>query len=299
MTPSYRPLTAALLLSALACSSEPPDEQVGTAGSGGASVGGSAGSGGRAGSTTRDCPEGPGRETQTEPVYVGVVSGQLVDEQGEPTSAGLVQICGKNLCINARVGESGLLAEAVDDDFDAPACKFGDGKEWGKLAVPLGPGSTELGTLVAVRLPPFEDGSELVPGTAVTSGDVTLTLASDAAVEFDTLAYENEAELVLRAARLPDEALAQLGQDFAVAYALSPVETRVCPSPALSLENGLGLEPGAKLELYVLGLDVLESFAPYGGWQKVGEGEVSQDGAALEFPEGPPLLTAIGVRVKP
>jgi hypothetical protein len=275
----------------LACASDPADSNDGSGG------GGTAASSG--GQTAKACPPGPGRETESEQVKVGVVSGQLVDEQGDPTSSGLVQVCGKNLCINAKVLDDGKLSENVNDEMLAPACKFGNGKEWGKLALPLDAGDSELGTLTAVRLPAFEDGVELAPGATVTSGGVTLTLSDTSRVEIDTLTYEDESEYGFRAARLSDAALEQLGQRFAVAYALSPVETRICPSPALSLENSLDLAPGTELELFILGLDVLEAWAPYATWAKISEGFVSGDGQTLEFPEGLPLLTAIGVREKP
>lgn len=230
---------------------------------------------------------------------VGVVSGLLVDEQGAATSAGLVQICGKDVCINARVGEDGKLGEEVAQSLDAPACKFGDGLGWGKLAIPLAAGDTQLGTLTAVRLPDFSESVPFTPGEQVASGGVTLTLAANVHVEVDTLTYEDEAQQGFRAAALPEAALTQLEQGFVAGFALSPVETRICPSPALSLENRAKLAPGAELELYVLGLDVSEPIAPYGQWQHVGDGQVSEDGATLEFPDGVPLLTAIGIREKP
>jgi hypothetical protein len=277
---------------ALACASDPADPS----GQGGTGGGTTAGSGGQA---PKACAQGPGRETESDEVDVGRVSGEIVDEQGDPTSSGLVQVCGKNLCINARVLDDGKLSEHVDERMLAPACKFGNGREWGKLALPLGAGDSELGTLTAVRLPAFADGAVFAPGTAVTSGGVTLALAGDARVEIDTLTYEDESEYGFRAARLSGAALEQLGQGFAVAYALSPVETRICPSPALSLENSVDLSPGTELELFILGLDVLEVWAPYAAWEKIGEGVVSDDGQTLEFPEGLPLLTAIGVREKP
>lgn len=278
---------------ALACASDPADP------SGQGGTGGAGATGGSGGQTPKACALGPGRETESDEVHVDRVSGQIVDEQGDPTSSGLVQVCGKNLCINARVIDDGKLSEDVDEGMLAPACKFGNGREWGKLALPLGAGDSELGTLTAVRLPAFAAGAAFTPGTAVTSSGVTLTLADDARVEIDTLTYEDESEYGFRAARLSGAALEQLGQGFAVAYALSPVETRICPSPALSLENSVDLAPGTELELFILGLDVLEVWAPYAGWEKIADGVVSDDGQTLEFAEGLPLLTAIGVREKP
>jgi hypothetical protein len=288
---------ASALFVAAACSSEPasPDTHDGAAGEPGAS---GASSGGTAGSAPVSCPEGDNPKTDTKPVLVGLVSGQIVDEHGDPTSSGMVQVCGKNICINARVTDNGKLAENVGQELNAPACKFGDGLTWGKLALPIGAGDSELGTLMTARLPDFADAAAFTPGTAITSGGVTLTLAPNAHVDVDTLTYEEESQRGFRAVQLPKQAVTQLTQDFIAGWALSPVETRICPSPALSLENTADLAPGTPLELFMLGVDVLEEWAPYGGWQKVSEGKVSDDGATLEFPDGPPLLTAIGVREK-
>ena len=244
------------------------------------------------------CPAGTNPKTDTTPVRVGLVSGHIVDDHGEPTSAGLVQVCGKDQCIVARVTDNGVLAQGVNDKLDAPACKFGDGLTWGKLAKPLGAGDSELGTLMTARLPDFADAAAFTAGTAITSGGVTLALAPTAHVEVDPLNYPDEAQQGFRAVQLPEQAVTQLGQDFVAGWALSPVETVICPRPAVSLENTTQLGPGSALELFILGVDVSEAWAPYGGWQNVGAGQVSDDGATLEFPDGVPLLTAIGVREK-
>jgi hypothetical protein len=286
------------LLLAGACSSTPADSDHS---SGGEAAGGDAGSGAGAsggGPQLESCPPGTNPKSDPKPTELGLVTGQIVDEQGEPTSAGIVQVCGRDVCINARVGSNGKLAEDVKQALDAPACKWGDGLTWGKLAVPLEAGDTELGTLTAVRLPDFADAAPFEPGSSVTSNGVTLTLDKTARVEVDTLSYEDETQRGFRAAALPPAALALQQPELAAAYVLSPLETRICPSPALRVENSPGLAPGAALELYVLGLSVEEAWAPYGHWQLVGEGQVSDDGTSLDFPEGLPLLTAIGIREK-
>lgn len=273
------------------CSS---DEAPDSAGSGGNDATPIAGTGGMP--PLMRCPEGPDAKTDTEVVTVGVVSGQIVEENGESASAGLVQICGKNICINANVDDSGKLSAGIHQAMDAPACKYGDGRTFGKIGFPIGGGDSDLGTLTTVRLPGFEDGAPLLPGETTTSAGVSLTLAVDAKVEIDILTYEDESEHGFRAVRLPEEALTRIDQGFVLGFAVAPVETRICPSPSLAIENSIELTAGTELELYILGLDVLEEWAPYAGWRKVGEGRVSNDGTTLDFPDGVPLLTAIGIR---
>ena len=287
-----------MLLLLAACSSDPA-----TPGASGAAAGSSAGNGGdggkAGGNASAACPAGTNPRSAVNPLDVGVVSGQIVDENGDPTTGGLVQVCGTDICRNANVGDDGKFVEDVQGPINAPACKFGDGFEWAKLALPIDEGDSDLGKLITVRLPAYADGAPLLPGATASSGGVSLQLAEEAHVQQNVIDYETEDERVFRAVALPDAAIAQLGRDFLVAYALSPLETRICPNPSLTLENRAQLDPGTELELYMLGLDAEEEFVPYAAWQKVGEGQVSEDGARLEFPEGVPLLSAIGVRVKP
>lgn len=278
-----------------ACSSDPAEPDGSAGGGGSASGGGSSGSGGKG---LERCPAGTNPSRDPNPVEVGAISGLIVDEQGEPTAAGLVQVCGRDVCTQANVGSNGRLSENVGDTRDTPAVKYGDGFEWAKLTTLLGAGDNDLGTLVTVRLPAYESGAALTPGSSSSSGGVALTLSESAHVEVNFLDYEGEEQQGFRAAALPPAALEQLDESFVQAYALSPLETRICPAPALTLENTADLEPGAELELYLLGLDVEEEFAPYAGWKKIGEGAVSEDGATLDFPDGIPVLTAVGVKVK-
>lgn len=285
------------LVGSAACSSDPaPSDGAGGAGGTSAGAGGKSSSAGKPG-TVHECPTLSRGEPHD--VDLGVISGQLEDPDGVPTSAGLVQVCGVDECTQADVSDNGKLAQVVNGTRDTPTLKFGNGREWAKLLVPLTEGDNDLGTLTVVPLPAFEQGKPLVPGKSVSSGGVTLTLAGDAALGLNTLDYETEGELTFRAAPIPARAIEQLGQDFVQAYALAPIESSICPAPALSLENSSELAAGTELTLFVLGLDTSEKpWVPYATWYSVGSGQVSADGASLEFPDGVPVLTAIGVKVK-
>ncbi len=300
MRPGSLYRAALTLILTCACSSDPAEAPAGAGAApngGAASAGGDGGTGGP-GETGR-CEEGSFPGSVTESVAVGSVTALIVDEAGEPTSAGLVQVCGKDLCINARVGDDGKVGEDVQRDMDAPALKVGDGAAWAKVAFAIGAGDSELGTLATARLPDFADGASFAPGTSISSGGVTLELASAAQIEVDTLSYETEAEQTFRAAPLPSVTLERLDPDFVAGFGLAPVETRICPPVGLKLENTAKLAPGTVVELYLQGFDVLEGFAAYGGWELVSEGAVSEDGESLDFAEGPPILTTIAVKVKP
>lgn len=294
-----RPRLSLLAISALwlscGCSSKAVTPGSDTA-DGGANGNGGAASGGQP-PVVKTCPPGPNIKTDPEPVTVGFVSGSIVDENGDPTSAGLVQVCGKNLCLPAHVGDDGALGEAFNQPLTAPLCKYGDGFDWGKLGVPVAAGDSQLGTLMTVRLPDYAGAPPFEPGKSISSGGVTLALDAGSGFVFDGLDYSDD-QLLFRAAALPAAALPPLGHDFVAGYALSPLETHICPLPAISIENTSDLPAGTALELYVLGLDVDEKWVPYGAWQLASSGQVSADGATLEFPDGAPVLSAFAVRVK-
>jgi hypothetical protein len=153
--------------------------------------------------------------------------------------------------------------------------------------------------LMTARLPDLASAERFEPGESVSSNGMTLTLADNAHVETNTLDYETEEQqMSFRAVELPADALTQLQQDFVVAFGLSPLDTTICPNPQITLKNSADLPAGTELELYMLGLNAAGRWAAYGTWRKVGEGRVSDDGATLDFPDGVPVLSAIGVRVK-
>ena len=229
------------------------------------------------------------------------MTAQFVDEHGDPALVGRVQVCGVDVCRDATANTSatGKLVKVMGEAVDAPACKFGDGLDWAELLVPVTAGDNDLGTLMTARLPDLASSERFEPGESVTSNGMTLTLAENAHVEANTLDYEtDEQQMSFRAVELPADALAQLQQDFVVAFGLSPLDTTICPSPQITLKNNTDLRPGTELELYMLGLNAAGRWAAYGTWHKVGEGRVSDDGASLDFPDGVPVLSAIGVRVK-
>jgi len=114
---------------------------------------------------------------------------QIVDEQGEPTSAGLAQVCAKNVCYDVPITAAGQLVRDVNGPMDAPACKLGDGRAWGKLAFPFGEGDTDLGTLIAVALPDFADGAPLA-----TAGSLEEAVAGKSAGEVLTLTLVRDGE---------------------------------------------------------------------------------------------------------
>jgi hypothetical protein len=300
VTRSPLPLVLGLSLLLAACSSSESKIPAGDGGDSGAG-GSSNTSGGKSGAAPAECPDGPGKHSDPSPVSIGSVTAQFVDELGQPTLVGRVQICGIDICrdVTAKVSESGRLATAIGESLDTPACKFGEGLDWAELLLPLEAGDLELGQLMTARLPSVAESDRFAPGKAISSGGVTLTLDELAVVQPNTLDYDTEElQQTFRAVALPKPALLQLKQDFVAGFGLAPLETQICPSPALRLQNDTGLTAGTELELYMAGLSAIEAWAPYATWQKIADGQVSDDGQSLEFPTGLPVLGTIGVKVK-
>lgn len=258
--------------------------------------------GGTPSTQVASCPAGPQQNAAPTPLDIGTVTAQFVDEQGKPALVGRVQVCGIDICrdATANTSDSGKLVKVMAEALDAPACKFGDGLDWAELLVPVTAGDNDLGTLMTARLPDLASAERFEPGQSVSSNGMTLSLDASAQIKVNSLDYEtDEQQQSFRAVELPKAALEQLQQDFVVGFGLSPLDTVICPSPAITLNNSAKLAPGTPLELYLLGLNASGRWVAYGSWQKVGEGRVSDDGETLEFPDGVPVLSAIGVRVKP
>jgi hypothetical protein len=311
------PLLIALL--GPACSVSSSEESGGAAGTGGTVIGsgGSAGSsgsggssgqgatGGSGGSGARNaCPEGPGTPGPARMQRVTSVRGQLLDLEGNAAIES-PQVCGIDVCVFIEdTDTSGNLTITPARSFDRPAFKNGLGLRYAKFAflLPDQP-DHDLGAVRTVKLPDFAEGDELVAGAEVSSGPVTLGFSADAKFEIDVLTYKVD-ERTFRAAQVP---IAQAPRavdpslGFELLFALSPVDTVVCPPARLSVTNSAGWPAATAVEFFVHGVSIEEHWAPYGGWSKVSDGAVASDGARITTAEsgGIPVLGVIGVRRKP
>ena len=72
-------------------------------------------------------------------------------------------------------------------------------------------------------------------------------------------------------------------------------------SHTLTVSNDTGWPAGTAVEFFVHGTDVGEYWAPWGGWAKVSDGQVSADGKTISTNGGGgvPELSAFGIRKKP
>jgi hypothetical protein len=290
-----------------ACSSSSPGDSSSGAGKG--STGGSLGTGGATGGSTASgggtarCERGPGYTDDSVPQRVDAVSAQLVDLDEQPLSFEFVQVCGTDICIQGKASESGSVLVGPRQDMTKPAFKFGEGKVTPRFARLLpNEANIDFGIVHSVRLPELGSGVALVAGKPASSGGLTLSPEAGSLVRIDKLTFGEADEQKLRAVQVPLDRAGDLTDPelgLELLYAATPTSTEFCPPVALAVDNTEGWVPGTEVEVLLHGVEIEEIWAPYGGWAKVSDARVSDDGARIETTEpGLPLLGVLGFRRK-
>jgi hypothetical protein len=268
-----------------------------------------------------EAKEGPGEDPDATPVscpapgYAAEGAAEVpftslealvVDEAGTPLAEMRAQACGIDLCLFGTTNENGKVFIEKPASLQKPAFKYGDGRTHAKFALPLGAeGAIEvdLGSQTTVSFPAPETSQPMEAGEEITSNEVTLVLPGELnPVEPDPLDFDTPELTGFRAALVPGDAMPaavdpSLG--FEIVAALTPNGTVLCPAAGLRVPNGPGWPAGSAVEFFVHGVEVLEDWAPYGGWAKVSDGAVSEDGATVETAAGGgiPILGVVGVRL--
>lgn len=272
----------------------------------------STGTGGDASSTTSattsstgsgpEC-DGPGYGGAHNPTQVDSVDATIKDVSGVGLASEGVQLCGLDICLFGDTDANGHVFVPANKMMDTPSFKFGDGVTAARFAIrlPAGESAPVLPDLVAIRLP--TDGVAMEAGKTVTSGPVSLTFDAVSSIEVDEINFPEPDQQLFRAAvAKADEVAGSLDPSLGLELVVGagPFETVLCPAAKLSVDNIEGWEAGAAVEFYLHGVDVLQDWAPYGGWQKVSEGHVTDDGTKVETNdgEGLPVLSIVGIKRK-
>lgn len=320
MLPLALPLIAAF---AAACSSS-PGEPTGTGGGTGQTTGtGTTTTGAGGGNTSTStagtgggdiaCKGGDHSDPMAPSLLIGTVSVKVVDLADKPAPDDFsVQMCGTNLCFFAKPGSMGsFTVVGTAMQLDQPVFKFGDARNFAKLAIPVttttldAMGNKAFGTLTTAALP--TTGVALAPGKSSTSGDVTIAVPAGGAAVIDETVYPELVDQELRAVTIPvakaTAVLAGAPAGIEQLYGVGPLETVFCPPATVTVPNADAAKwpGGTDVEFWILGLDgASEEWAPYGGWLKVSDGKVSADGKTISTAAaGLPLLTTFGIRKKP
>ena len=253
-----------------------------------------------AGGSACDTPSNPGDGAN---VVVDTIDATVTDTSGAPLATLPVQLCGLNLCTNAKTDQNGHVSiAAAGKSFSEPTFKYGDGLTFAKFATPVRMATMTVTPAITVALP--KDGPSLAAGSEATSGDVTLALDPSTMIEIDTLIYDTPSAQQFRAARL-ETAMLPAAVDPAlgleVVYGAGPLETTFCPAAKLRVPNTAKWPAGTAVEVFVHGLDGGEVFAPYGGWAKASDATVTADGTTVETDAGQGLrvLSTFALRKKP
>jgi hypothetical protein len=315
MSTSIGLLFAAGLAVCLGCGGSGSGASDGGAGHGGAGAAGGAGTAGGAGAAGSG---GAGGQSACGPrgTYGGgetsqagaSVTANIVDETGAPVVGQPVYITGIDISSAPSMTDSaGHVAIQTNLSMKRPAFKVGDTIAYTELAIPLTAATTDFSTggqLLAIGKLSNKTGAALTPGTAATSGDVTVAVPAGATVGIDTLIYDTPDSQKLRTVGLPlansgpvlASAPAGVGAGFALLYGVAPSETIFCPAAKVTVTlphttsatgNDLGWAAGTAVEFWITTVDVSQTYAPYAGWAKMSDGVVSADGTSVSTADGP------------
>lgn len=301
MTRSIASLCGISLVFALACGdsgSSTGGSDTGGSGGGTGAAGATGGGGaGAAGAGGAECEEPEGEKGTVNDVAVGSVDVTVEDETGAPVANEPLLLCGVDLCSvptnSNAMGQATLVSPAAT--LDRPLLKPNNSLNFAKVGYLYESGPTLTGVFPRM----VDGGAAITAGSSVEAGDATLTIPAGGVVVIDELTYFEPDQQTFRGVVVSDQvAIAQIiGAGYAQVVGLGPVDTLICPSASLSVPNDAGLGANTVVEVYGQELSIFESFGPYGEWSLITEGVVSADGATIEIPELPVLLT-LAIKIK-
>jgi len=219
-----------------------------------------------------------------------------------PAADTVVQVCGLDICLSGSTNNAGkATVNGMGKSLKAPAFKYGDGVHYARLAIPLTQAITTFPSLSTAKLP--SPGVAFAAGKDITSGEVTLSIAAGGAAIVDDLNFPDPADQTFRAAAIgPDKIKQALDPALGIemVFGAGPIDTLLCPAAKVTVPNSLGWPAGTAVEFYLHGIDISQDWAPYAGWAKVSDGEVSADGKGISTSDGGglPILSVFGVRKK-
>jgi len=292
-------LASAMLLGSAACSSEDTSATGAGAGAGPtSSASSSQGSGGSTSSSTGSsmggggagavCP-GMGYGGDGVAEAGGTVQGTLVDVSGAPVAGQPLYICGTDLCSPpAKSGSQGEVMIATNTMMKKRAFKFGDALTYAELSIPLTMATSDFGTITTGKLP--AQGAALAPGGDAASGGVTVSIPAGASVVVDELVYDTPDKQLFRAVEIPvakakpvldPVMIGGMAANFEILYGVAPAQTTICPAAKITVPNAPGWPAGTAVEFWITTVATAQEYAPYAGWAKASDGEVSADGMTV------------------
>ena len=250
------------------------------------------------------CPTAPGFSDGNPSRTITSVSATVTDLGGTPIQQLAVQVSGVDLTYPGTTGANGAVTVSPGHQLHDPAFRFGDALTYARLEIPLTMATTALGTIATAPLP--VGGTAFVPGGSATSGGVTVGLDAGATVLVDELTYDTADKQKFRAVELPVDKVGPLvtasGLDLALVFGMAPAGTLFCPPAQITVPNDAALPANAQVEFFIQGSDAGQQWAPFAGWTKISDGQVSADAFGVSTVNGAgfPILEGVfGVRLKP
>jgi hypothetical protein len=256
-----------------------------------------------AGTCPGQCPSAPGYGGGETALAVTSVSATIRDLGSAPVASLPVAIVGLELAFTGVTQSDGSVTVSAGHTLHRAVFRFGDALTYPMLDVPLTMATSTFPALVTGAFP--VTGVALQPGTTATSNGVSVAVAAGADVAIDTLTYDTPDKQQFRAVVLPvaqeSAVVGPSGLGLGLLVGVAPAGTFICPSATVTVPNAAGWSAGAAVEFYLLGNDVGQGWAPFGGWAKLSDGHVSGDGTSVSTDPGAgfPVLDVFGVRLAP
>ena len=251
-----------------------------------------------------DCTP-PAPANGTTPYNVGIVSAHIMNLDGSDASQIWADVCGTNQCLNSIADVDGNMAlDGGGQELVEVRLLYGNGRHQARMAAPLPNGNGgDFGDIHTIDLSSFSEGSEMLAGTNVVQGDVTLSLTADALLGYNCSLYpEPESRRFRSRMVFPSQSLPavdnSLGLELLIATA--PIDTTICPAATLTFANIQGWSADAEVEIFIHGTKSSEHYAPFGEWAKVSDAVVSADGFSVttNAGEGIEMHGLFGARLK-
>lgn len=256
----------------------------GAPGSGGTGGDGAGNTSGAGASTGTGAVSGGGGDAPC--VQVGTVTGQVLDQDGNPPSKPTITICG-NACMKGELAADGTFSMQVDfcygasTFYEVPVFIYHGWKDYADVTanfVPDGANEVPQGS-VGVITTMTTAGMAFFPypeATATSFADgngLSIIVAADT-VEIPAF----EAEVAVGAVALDDFPLGDPPPELSALYFVGPDNTVLSQPAIVRFPNTAQLAPGSSVELLALGNMGTTGVIKAGTFDVVGTGRVTGDG---------------------
>lgn len=279
-----------------------------------ASVGGSGGSSPGAGGGEQGCPSSSPPVLNTDGdacVTVGTVTGQVLDQDGNPPSATTITVCG-DACMYGDLNSDGTFSMEVNHCYgksafySVPVMIYHGWPEYADVTVKVVPDgmtdvpTTDAGVITTVATSAMKKYAypEQVAETFTDDAGFSIDVAD---CELELPAFQDD--VYVGEVGLDDFPLGTPPTDLLALYFVAPDNSYFTTPGTVRFPNTTQLAPGTAVELMALGNMGTTTVIEAGTFGVVGTGRVSTDGAYVEsVPEldsGLITLGWIGYRVAP